>query len=57
MQVKSYVFEEYEGKDRYVFEFEHNGVTWFKFLDADGSGRKIMNLLNSVIEDTIARTR
>lgn len=58
MRVKS-VFKKYLGGDvsRYEIQFEHNGVVWEKFVQLPMDVLKIQSLLNSVIEDTIARCR
>lgn len=56
MRVKS-VTHEYDPVSRYIIEFEHNGVTWVKYLSAFFQIEQLESCLNSVIEDTVARTR
>lgn len=55
MRVKS-VIKEFQDK-RYVVQFEHVGVVWEKFLPVQVDEITLKNWLNSVIEDTITRTR
>ena len=58
MRVKS-VEREYLGGDvsRYNIYFEHNDISWWKICFLPLTEDKLKNLLNSVIEDTITRTR
>lgn len=56
MRVKSVEFQrDKELGNRYIVEFEHNGVTWFKFPHANMTALILKSLLNSVIKDTIDR--
>lgn len=57
MRVKSVYQESYQGKPRYVIQFEHNNTRWEKFLACPTDDLTIKNLLNSVIEDTLARAQ
>ncbi len=59
MRVKSVELENWN-KDRfhqrYAIRFEHNGIEWEKFLPLYRMDElSLRNLLNSVIDDTIAR--
>lgn len=41
--------------DRIVFEFEHAGVTWFKFLPRNVDELTYKNWMNSLIDDVVIR--
>ena len=59
MRVKSVnhekAYSDLPAPGRYAVRFEHNGVTWEKFLSDNADDVTLKNWLNSLIEDTIAR--